>query len=82
MSSDGKKESNASKTKGQKRQYHNSSGHSGKSKWQPKRGGPGIILTCETGRDFKAKREGLEILNYYYKLTNGKKADTKEEEAK
>lgn len=29
-------------------------------------GGPGILVTCETGREFKAEREGLEILNYYY----------------
>ena len=28
----------------------------------PKRGGPGILLTCETGREFKARREALQIL--------------------
>ena len=28
----------------------------------PRRGGPGILFTCETGREFKARREGLEIL--------------------
>jgi tRNA(Ser,Leu) C12 N-acetylase TAN1 len=32
----------------------------------PKRGGPGVLLTCETGRELKCRREGLEILNYYY----------------
>jgi hypothetical protein len=32
----------------------------------PKRGGPGILLTCETGRELKCRREGLEILNFYY----------------
>jgi tRNA(Ser,Leu) C12 N-acetylase TAN1 len=28
----------------------------------PRRGGPGILFTCETGREYKARREGLEIL--------------------
>jgi tRNA(Ser,Leu) C12 N-acetylase TAN1 len=28
----------------------------------PKRGGPGILLTCETGREYKARNEALEIL--------------------
>jgi tRNA acetyltransferase TAN1 len=28
----------------------------------PKRGGPGILLTCETGREFKARREALQML--------------------
>jgi tRNA acetyltransferase TAN1 len=67
------------KSKGKKRQYHNSSGNqANKNKWQPKRGGPGVILTCDTGRDSKAKREGMEILNYYYKLSQ--KEDPKAEE--
>eukprot|EP00978_Attheya_sp_CCMP212_P003397 scaffold7003_cov60-Attheya_sp.AAC.1 len=41
-----------------------------KSNWHSKknvrRGGPGILLTCETGREFKCQREGLEILRHYY----------------
>jgi hypothetical protein len=31
----------------------------------PKRGGPGVLLTCETGREVKCEREGLDILNFY-----------------
>jgi hypothetical protein len=31
----------------------------------PKRGGPGVLLTCETGREVKCQREGLDILNHY-----------------
>lgn len=53
---------------GGKRNYHSGKN---KSKYQPKRGGPGIIITCESGRDFKAKREGIEILRYYYNLAKG-----------
>lgn len=30
------------------------------------RGGPGILLTCETGRENKCRREGLEILQHYW----------------
>ena len=30
----------------------------------PRRGGPGILLTCEMGREVKCRREGLEILNH------------------
>jgi hypothetical protein len=36
------------------------------SKRNPKRGGPGFLLCCETGREFKCQREALDILNYYY----------------
>ena len=35
-------------------------------KYQPKRGGPAMIITCETGRDGKAKREGMDMIRYYY----------------
>jgi hypothetical protein len=31
----------------------------------PKRGGPGVLMTCETGREVKCQREGLDILNHY-----------------
>jgi len=40
--------------------------HQGKMKYQPKRGGPAMIITCETGRDGKAKREGMDMIRYYY----------------
>jgi tRNA(Ser,Leu) C12 N-acetylase TAN1 len=55
-----------------KRKYLDSDG--GKSnnrrKWgvinrRPKRGAPGMLLTCETGRERKCQREGLDILNHY-----------------
>ena len=59
---------NNSRQHGGKRNYHSGKN---KSKYQPKRGGPGIIITCESGRDFKAKREGIEILRYYYNLAKG-----------
>ena len=36
------------------------------SKRNPKRGGPGFLLCCETGREIKCQREALDILNYYY----------------
>lgn len=32
----------------------------------PRRGGPGILLTCESGRENKCQREGLELLAYYW----------------
>ena len=39
----------------------------------PRRGGPGVLLTCERGREGKCKREGLDILRYY--LSNQSKSD-------
>ena len=37
----------------------------GKRKFNPKRGGPGILMTCEQGREHKCEREGVDILQYY-----------------
>ena len=34
----------------------------------PKRGGSGVLLTCETGREKKCRQEALDILNHYYQL--------------
>lgn len=31
----------------------------------PRRGAPGVLLTCETSREVKCRREGLDILKYY-----------------
>lgn len=45
---------------GSKPSYHQHANTSNKN--NPKRGAPGILLTCETGRDGKAKREGLAML--------------------
>ena len=60
-----------------------------KKNWRlknPRRGPPGILLTCETGREFKCRREGLEILEYYWKQMmyekdgNKKKQEDQKEE--
>ena len=59
-----------------KRKYFDNGG--GKNKWRkygasngrPKRGAPGMMLTCETGRELKCMREGLEILNFYLSATD------------
>lgn len=65
-----KNPSNSSK----KRKYHNNRGSGGShatpaqhnKKWSsPKRGGPGILLTCETGQERKCQNEGVQILSYY-----------------
>ena len=53
------------------RRYHNN----------PRRGGPAFIVTCERGREFKARRDAFEILHYYYdhqqdhSASNGSKKD-------
>jgi tRNA acetyltransferase TAN1 len=44
---------------------NNSNNFRSHNHYNPKRGGPGILLTCETTREVKCQREGLEILNYY-----------------
>jgi tRNA acetyltransferase TAN1 len=37
----------------------------------PPRGGPGILVLCETGRESKCQREALDILQYYLYHSNG-----------
>lgn len=37
----------------------------GNHKRNPRRGPPGVLLTCERGREAKCTREGLDILRYY-----------------
>jgi tRNA(Ser,Leu) C12 N-acetylase TAN1 len=39
-----------------------------KSNSNPKRGGPAMLLSCETGLERKCLRDGLDILRHYYKL--------------
>ena len=39
------------------RRYHNN----------PSRGSPGFLLTCETGREARCRREGLQILEHYWR---------------
>lgn len=46
----------------------------------PRRGSPGVLLTCERGREAKCKREGLEILQYY--LSNQSSLNQSEEKEK
>ena len=41
-----------------------------KSHHNPKRGPPGILLFCETGREKKCIAEGMDILNHYYNKDN------------
>ncbi|CAB9509186.1 THUMP domain-containing protein 1 [Seminavis robusta] len=75
--------SNSSNRGKRKRQYLTTAHNN--LKWQPKRGGPGVLVTCDTGRDGKAKREGLEILEYYLEKQATKtssKEETKNEESK
>ena len=43
-----------------KRKYHD-----GKRRNNPRRGLPGILMTCETGRETKCEREGIDIMNHY-----------------
>ena len=35
-------------------------------KRQPKRGGPGFLLTCEAGREGRCRGEGLDLLRHYF----------------
>jgi hypothetical protein len=46
---------------GKKRKYRD---HNRKSR-NPRRGFPGVMLTCETGRERKCQHEGMDILNHY-----------------
>lgn len=59
-----------------KRKYYASAASGGSSFFHskhrnPKRGPPGMLLTCETGRETKCQREGLEILMHYYNGRDG-----------
>lgn len=44
----------------------------------PRRGLPGVLLTCERGREKKCKREGLDILRYYLNKNDAPVKDQKE----
>jgi tRNA acetyltransferase TAN1 len=57
--------SSSGKPSGKKRQWLNHDTRNKKQHYNPKRGGPGVLLTAETGREFKCQREGLEILGHY-----------------
>jgi tRNA(Ser,Leu) C12 N-acetylase TAN1 len=57
--------SSSGKPSGKKRQWLNHDTRNKKNHYNPKRGGPAVLLTAETGREFKCQREGLEILSHY-----------------
>ena len=42
------------------------SSHPQRGRTNPSRGGPGILLTCDTSREVKCEREGRDILRHYY----------------
>jgi tRNA acetyltransferase TAN1 len=55
------------------------SGSNHNQKWQnSKRGAPGFLMTCETSREVKCQREGLEILNHYVKIDTKDQTDDKD----
>jgi tRNA(Ser,Leu) C12 N-acetylase TAN1 len=63
MSSEARSTDNGKAQGGKRKPYF----HRSHRKFQnPKRGAPGILLTCETSREIKCRREGLEILDYYW----------------
>jgi tRNA acetyltransferase TAN1 len=63
MSSENKP-TNDSSAGGNKRKYHDRGGKKYR-KPNPRRGGPGVLLTSETQREHKCKVEGLDILKHY-----------------
>lgn len=40
--------------------------HKSRHQQQPKRGGPGFLLTCEAGRESRCRGEGLDLIRHYY----------------
>jgi len=60
---------NQSNNKGKRKRYSGNSQqqqqHGQKNHQQEKRGGPGVLLTCETFRELKCQREGIDVLQYY-----------------
>eukprot|EP00557_Chaetoceros_sp_GSL56_P004951 CAMPEP_0176494716 /NCGR_PEP_ID=MMETSP0200_2-20121128/10261_1 /TAXON_ID=947934 /ORGANISM="Chaetoceros sp., Strain GSL56" /LENGTH=423 /DNA_ID=CAMNT_0017892525 /DNA_START=52 /DNA_END=1323 /DNA_ORIENTATION=- len=42
----------------------------------PPRGGPGILVLCETGRESKCQREAMDILQYYLYHTNNRNSNS------
>lgn len=55
-------------THNKKRKANNNINNNNSRRSNPRRGGPGILLTCETGRDNRAKREGVQILEHYWNI--------------
>ena len=50
---------------GYKRSKHGGQ-HKSRHQHQPKRGGPGFLLTCEAGRESRCRGEGLDLIRHYY----------------
>jgi THUMP domain len=68
---DRKRKSSALQTDGSSSYYNYKQSHTN----NPRRGGPGILFTCETGREFKARREGLEILQQDWERSSISRTD-------
>lgn len=54
------------------------------NKWKqrnPKRGGPGVLLTCDTFREGKCRKEGISIFQHYFQhgLVNSGSDDTSDD---
>ncbi|CAJ1926354.1 unnamed protein product [Cylindrotheca closterium] len=62
MSGNNNNNSNQNKNK---RRYQDNFRHK-KHHRNPRRGGPGVLLTCETFREVKCRREGMAILQHYF----------------
>mmetsp|Transcript_3355 Transcript_3355/g.9317 ORF Transcript_3355/g.9317 Transcript_3355/m.9317 type:complete len:380 (-) Transcript_3355:311-1450(-) len=78
--------SNTTASSKKRKYFDRGAGKGNRRKWsiltRPKRGAPGVLLTCETGRENKCQREGLEILNHYHSTSarrNGKDSEDKRE---
>ena len=50
---------------------HQRSNKSRQRQQQPKRGGPGFLLTCEAGRESRCRGEGLDLIRHYYYHNHG-----------
>ena len=56
---------------GYKRSKHGGQHKSRHHQHQPKRGGPGFLLTCEAGRESRCRGEGLDLIRHYYYHNRG-----------
>ena len=63
---------NDTSSSAKKRKYHD---RGVKTSRKPKRGGPGVLLTSETGREYKCQLEGLDIINHYVCAGDGSDED-------
>lgn len=62
-----KRESSQYSTSNKRRRQKESAGGRRHAKSRnPRRGGPGFLLTCDVGREVKCAREGKDIISHYY----------------